>query len=148
VPDYSDPTPVRQQIAEDLREQIRAGKYAPGDRLPANIALAEHYGVATETIRSALGDLRAEKAVETRSTRGTYVTDVRPAGPPPDLSAVGEQLASLADLTEDYPDLRARVDRLEANLMDLYSRFGFEYPHGGEHDNGKKAAAGRGRGGR
>lgn len=64
----------------------------------------------------------------------------------PDLKAVSEQVAELAQRTEEYPDLRARVNRMEANLMDLYNRLGFEYPHGGEHDNGKKATAARGRG--
>lgn len=73
VPDYSDATPVRRQIAEDLRDQIRAGTYAPGSRLPSNVALSERYGVATETIRAALEELRTEGIVATQSTRGTFV---------------------------------------------------------------------------
>lgn len=139
VPDYSDPTTVRKQIAEDLRGQIRVGKYAPNGRLPSNKALAKHYGVAPETIRSALDELRAEKVVETRSTRGTFVTEVRPAGPPPDLKAVGERLAHLTERVEEYEDLRAEMGKLEADIRYIYDWLGIEYPHGGEHDGTQKA---------
>jgi DNA-binding FadR family transcriptional regulator len=139
VPDYSDPTPVRRQIADDLRVQIRAGRHAPGSRLPSNIALAKRYGVATETIRSALDELRAEKTVETRSTRGTFVTGIPPASPRPDLSAVIGQVAELADLTEDYPDLRARVGKMEAILINLHLRLGYPNPYEDGHDNAREA---------
>lgn len=146
VPDYSDPTPAYVQIADDLRSLISAGIYQPGGRLPSNKALTEKYEVADGTIRQALDTLRAEGVIATRSTRGTFVVSRPAADMRPAPRAVAEQLADLAERVKDYPDLRARVDRLEANLMDLYNRLGFEYPHGGEHDNGKKAAAGRGRG--
>lgn len=148
MPDYSDTTPAYVQIADDLRGQIRAGAYDDAEgKLPSNKDLSEKYGVADGTIRSALELLRSEGTVETRSTRGTYATG-KPAADRArlNLQTVGEQLAELEERTADYPDLRARVDLLEANLMDLYSRLGYEYPHGGQHDNGKKAAARRGRG--
>jgi GntR family transcriptional regulator len=134
VPDYSDPTPARKQIAEDLREQIRAGKYAPGSRIPSNLALAKHYKVAPETVRAALAELGIDGTVVTQSTRGTFVVSK------PDLKATGEQLAELAEHVKGYADLRAWVAELEANLMDLYNKFGFEYPHGGEHDSEEKPA--------
>jgi DNA-binding GntR family transcriptional regulator len=147
VPDYSDPAPVRRQIADDLRAQIRAGTYAPGGRLPSNIALAERYGVATETIRSALDELRADKTVETRSTRGTFVTSVPPASPRPDLSVVSERVAELAERVEEYADLRAEVGRLRADILYLYDRFAVPYDHGdgGAHDGTEQAGRRRAR---
>jgi hypothetical protein len=39
---------------------------------------------------------------------------------------------------KEYPALRAWVGELEANLMDLYARLGYDYPHGGEHDSEEK----------
>lgn len=142
MPDYSDPTPVRQQIAEDLRRQIRAGMNAPGSRLPSNVALARHYGVAAETIRSALDELRAEKVVETRSTRGTYVMSVPAAGRARlDLQAAGEQLA---ELHRELGELRSRLGRIEAAIVTLTKRSGLPNPFGGEHDEaGKTARRGR-----
>jgi DNA-binding GntR family transcriptional regulator len=152
VPDYSDPTPAKSQIAGDLREKIRAGAYAPESRLPSNVALAKLYGVAPETIRSALDELRAEKAVETRSTRGTYVTNVPAADRVRlDLKTAGEQLANLTQRVEEYADLRAKVEllearlgRIEADVLYLYDRDGIEYDHGGgRHDDAEKAAGRR-----
>jgi DNA-binding GntR family transcriptional regulator len=152
VPDYSDPTPARSQIAADLRDQIRAGTYAPESRLPSNVALAKRYGVAPETIRSALDELRAEKIVETRSTRGTYVTSVPTADRVHlDLATAGERLADLTTRVEEYDDLRARVEvlesrlgRIEADVLYLYDRDGIEYDHGGgRHDDAEKAAGRR-----
>jgi GntR family transcriptional regulator len=138
VPDFSDPTPARKQIAEDLREQIRAGKYAPGSRLPSNLALSKHYRVAPETVRAALAELGGDGLVVTQSTRGTFVVSRPPASGEADLKAAGERLTELAERVEGYADLRAWVAELEANVMDLYNRFGFEYPHGGEHDSEEK----------
>jgi len=73
VPDFADPTPAYKQIAGDLRDRMSAGEYAPGDRLPSYRALTERYGVASETIRAALDDLRGEGLIASQSTRGTYV---------------------------------------------------------------------------
>lgn len=152
VPDYSDPTPAKTQIAGDLREKIRAGAYPPDSRLPSNVALAKIYGVAPETIRSALDEMRAEKIVETRSTRGTYVTSVPAAERVRlDLKTAGEHLADLDRRVEGYDDLRARVEqldarigRIEADVLYLYERDGIEYDHhGGEHDDAEKAAGRR-----
>ena len=73
VPDYADPRPAYMQIADDLRGQIEAGKYGPGDRLPSNRLMSEQYGVAAETLRQALDVLRGEGLIATQSTRGTFV---------------------------------------------------------------------------
>jgi GntR family transcriptional regulator len=153
VPDYSDPTPARKQIADDLREQIRAGKYAPGSRLPSNLALSKHYKVAPETVRAALGELGGDGTVVTQSTRGTFVVNKPTADVRPDLQALGEQLAELAERVKDDDDLRARVEqmearlgRVEADVRYLYDRDGIDYDHEGEHDDaGKSARRGRGR---
>jgi DNA-binding GntR family transcriptional regulator len=114
VPDFGDPRAPYVQIADHLREQIAAGRYQPGDRLPSISALVAEYGSATETVRRALGVLRAQSLVETHSTRGTFV--LRPPGEPEPDAAVAKLSAELAELREmvrDHEvilrDLRQRV---------------------------------------
>ena len=151
MPDYSDPTPARKQIAEDLREQIRTGRYAAGSRLPSNLALSKHYKVAPETVRAALAELGTDGTVVTQSTRGTFVVD-KPAAErvQVDLKAAAEQLADLSERVAEYGDLRARVEeleakfgRLQADVRYLYDKSGDEYDHGSEHDGTGKAAGQR-----
>lgn len=116
VPDFSDPRPVYVQIADDLREQIRAGKYAPGDKLPTVRTLAtEVYHVVPGTIRDALDVLRHEGIVESRSTRGTYVmSKPREPEPSPEFRALEEQVRQLKELMEQRLDeVEARLDEYE-----------------------------------
>lgn len=61
-------------IAAVLRREIAKGNYRLHDRLPASRTLAEHYGVARNTLRDALGHLEKEGLLETRPGSGTYVT--------------------------------------------------------------------------
>jgi DNA-binding transcriptional MocR family regulator len=53
-------------IADKLREQIRQGHYAPGQRLPAEAELLEHHGVSLMTMRRSLAMLREEGLIATR----------------------------------------------------------------------------------
>lgn len=80
VPDLADPRPPYLQIADDLRRQIKTGRYRPGDRLPSLPAMSEDYGSASETVRRALRTLRDEGLVATQSTRGTFVLRSAPPG--------------------------------------------------------------------
>lgn len=67
--------PVHRQIADLLRDQIRAGVLRPGDRLPAEMRLAQEYGVNRDTVRSAFAILRSEGLVVTRAPRGSVVRE-------------------------------------------------------------------------
>ena len=60
-------------VAAILRREILNGTYRQHDRLPASRELAQHYGVARNTLRDALAKLEAEGLVETRPGSGTYV---------------------------------------------------------------------------
>ena len=54
MPESIDPTsdrPVYRQIADQLRQAIREGRYGEGDALPSETALAESYGVTRMTAR-------------------------------------------------------------------------------------------------
>ncbi|MFE3073532.1 GntR family transcriptional regulator [Streptomyces sp. NPDC059247] len=62
----------RHVIADDLRDQIAAGRIKPGERLPAEAQLAAHYTVSTPTLRNALALLQAEGLVDKIHGKGNY----------------------------------------------------------------------------
>lgn len=65
-------TAVYEQLAAILREQIRAGRYPPGERLPSEHALAAQYAVSRPTVRQALAILRAQHLIETIDGVGSH----------------------------------------------------------------------------
>jgi len=70
--------PKYQRIADALREAIRSGTYAPGDRLPGENDLMATYEVARMTARQALGVLQSEGLAESRKGAGVFVRSFRP----------------------------------------------------------------------
>ncbi|MEU5186971.1 winged helix-turn-helix domain-containing protein [Streptomyces klenkii] len=69
------PDPPYRQIAADLTQEIESGALAPGSPMPSEKELVERYGVARNTVRSALALLRDAGLVYTVPGRGTYVRD-------------------------------------------------------------------------
>jgi GntR family transcriptional repressor for pyruvate dehydrogenase complex len=64
------------QVAEELRSLLMSGRYAPGERLPAERDLAARLGVSRPTAREAIGHLAEAGLVQARRGSGTYVTAV------------------------------------------------------------------------
>jgi len=83
--------PLYQQVADRLRRQITAGKYAVGAQLPVEAALCQEFGVSRITIRAALAQLVDAHLLRRYRGKGTFV-----AGPP-----VEHQLIRLTDFVED-----------------------------------------------
>lgn len=69
------PTPRYQQVADALREQILAGEWGPGERVPSGPDLAEEHGVSRGTARDAVRVLVREGLVVTEQGRGTRVRE-------------------------------------------------------------------------
>jgi GntR family transcriptional regulator len=65
------------QIAEAIRSRIRAGHWAPGERLPSIPTLAEMFGVAKQTVQRTVDQLRIEGVLITKPGSGTYVRGTR-----------------------------------------------------------------------
>jgi GntR family transcriptional regulator len=61
------------QIADQLRERIRRGDWAAGERLPSIPAIAEMFGVAKQTVQRTVDQLRVEGLLITKPGSGTYV---------------------------------------------------------------------------
>lgn len=61
-------------IAATLTDEIRAGHYRPGDKLPTEAALAARFGVNRHTVRHALSALSGRDLVHSRRGSGVFVT--------------------------------------------------------------------------
>ena len=72
--DPSEPMPLYEQVAADIRRAIADGEVKPGGRLPLAKDLATVLGVNTNTVLRALRMLRDEGLLEFRRGRGITVT--------------------------------------------------------------------------
>jgi GntR family transcriptional regulator len=113
--------PRYHQIAQILRERIRSGSVAPGERLDNQRRLAQDFEVTLMTLRQALEVLERESLITRRHGLGTFVASPSVdydilhfrafAG---DLTAVGENVATRFLRTQ-----RARADRHAARELGL-----------------------------
>lgn len=69
------PTPVYEQVVEQIVEGVRSGQLVPGEKLPPVRQLAGDLGVAVNTVAKAYRQLEEEGHVETRGRGGTVVRD-------------------------------------------------------------------------
>lgn len=69
------------RVAADIAARIESGELAPGTRLRSELDLAEHYGVAYQTVRHAMKVLRERGLIVSIQGRGTFVRDPLPPAP-------------------------------------------------------------------
>jgi GntR family transcriptional repressor for pyruvate dehydrogenase complex len=74
------PKKISAQIAEQIRNSIMSGEFAPGDRLPPERELAEMFGVSRPSVREALNILGASGLVEALQGGGTTVKSLMEQG--------------------------------------------------------------------
>lgn len=104
-------------IATRLREAILGGRYADGERLPAERDLTEHFGAARGTVRGALRRLEEMGLVTRRMGSGTFVT--HRAGPGEEDIAENTSPIELIDVRLAIePDI-ARMAVINATARDL-----------------------------
>ncbi|MEV7889599.1 FadR/GntR family transcriptional regulator [Streptomyces sp. NPDC002817] len=72
------PSPLVEQAAERLREQIAAGHWAVGSKLPGETTLARELGVGRSTVREALRALAGAGLVQPRQGAGVFVLATEP----------------------------------------------------------------------
>ncbi|MEW5812785.1 MAG: GntR family transcriptional regulator [Actinomycetota bacterium] len=111
--------PAYQVLREQLRQEIRAGAYAGGVRLPTEAELAARHGLSRQTVRRAFQDLVAEGMVYRVPGRGSYAGEsgrryLRRLGSIDDLMSLSD------DTTMEVLDgLRRRVDIDAASRLRL-----------------------------
>jgi len=71
--------PKHRDLSRQLRADIAAGRYRPGERLPSEPQFARQSGVSRPTVARALLDLQQEGLIERRPGSGTYVRSTAPA---------------------------------------------------------------------
>ncbi len=69
--------PLYQQLMLRLKNDIVAGVYPAGGRIPSEQVLCESYGISRVTVRKALLDLVLEGLLVRRQGKGTFVADKR-----------------------------------------------------------------------
>jgi len=62
-----------QWLLDRLLEDIRSGRYQPGDLLPTEHALMAQYGLSSTTVRRTLRELEARGVIYRRAGKGTFV---------------------------------------------------------------------------
>ncbi|MBV9931740.1 MAG: FadR family transcriptional regulator [Alphaproteobacteria bacterium] len=117
-----------QRIARLVFDELARGKYAVGDRLPAERDLAEEHNVSRPVVREAMIALEVQGLVEVRLGAGAYVRRLPQSGDSPAFNVTGFELtearllfegeaAALAatQITDEELDrLDALVDRIAA----------------------------------
>lgn len=65
---------LSERLVEQVKEQIRSGELAPGDRLQTERVLGASLGVSRTVVREAVARLQAEGLLEPRHGSGVFVT--------------------------------------------------------------------------
>ena len=111
--------PAYQTLRQQLQDEIAAGRYQDGVRLPTESELVARHGLSRQTVRRAFQDLVAEGLVYRVPGRGTYASESGHRY----LRQLGsiEDLMSLSDDTtmEVLSGLRRRVDVEAASRLRL-----------------------------
>jgi GntR family transcriptional regulator len=76
--DRVSPVPFYFQLSELLEQEIVAGRYEAGIRLPSEPEISQRYGLSRTTVRQALGRLEQEGLIARRRGQGTFVRGGRP----------------------------------------------------------------------
>ena len=152
VPDIADRSrPVYLAIADAIGDDIRAGRLAPGQRLPPQRTLAERIGIDFTTVSRAYGEARDRGLVDARVGQGTFVRSGTRATPSPAAAAVSPAAppaAALVDMTMNQPplpDSPALLQRMRAGMAEAVAGLGpsdlLHYPDAGDRREERAAGA-------
>src|SRR5438552_15849480 len=101
--DRSEPMPLHEQVAAEIRRAIADGEAGPGERLPPARDLAAVLDVNTNTVLRALRLLRDEGLLEFRRGRGVTVVGT------PERGAVTAKAKELSSFVRRPGDRRYQI---------------------------------------
>ena len=107
------PSPLHLQIAEDLRQRIRAGEFEQKS-FPSLRSLAKHYETAQVTVHDAVKALQQEKLIISVSGKGTFVLPMESSASTA-ANESGNLEEQVALLRTELEDVKERLSRLEGN---------------------------------
>ena len=102
-----------------IRDMIRKGELAPGDRLPPERKLAEAFGVSRNSLRQALQALAERKIIESRQGDGNYLLTSPEASLSEDIiiDTINEQSDFLHDIIEFRHMMEPQIAALAARRI-------------------------------
>ena len=111
-----DPRAPYLQIMDALRTAIRNGEFPPGSQIPSTNELTLRYGVARNTVRSAVGKLTEEGLLVPRHGSGVFVHSnlPEPLQTGDSSSRIDAVVRELDDVRDEVRDLRRRMADLES----------------------------------
>jgi GntR family transcriptional regulator/MocR family aminotransferase len=102
--DRSRPEPLRVQLEHELRDAIRSGRLAAGERLPSSRALAAELGISRGLVLECYSQLQAEGFLTSRSGSATRVAAGGLASSEPPVAALPAPRLEV-DFLPGVPDL-------------------------------------------
>jgi DNA-binding GntR family transcriptional regulator len=109
VIDRSSYEPAYAQLVRILLEQIAAGLFRPGDRLPSEAQLCERYEVSPMTVRRVINILADQGVVIAEQGRGTFVK-------PLELGTATFDLDRLQQLFRDEDHSRVKLSEVRISM--------------------------------
>jgi GntR family transcriptional regulator/MocR family aminotransferase len=110
--DRTRPEPLRVQLEHELREAIRSGRLAAGERLPSSRAMASGLGISRGLVLECYSQLQAEGFLTSRTGSATRVAAgaLAPAAPPapvhtPEPAGPAPSPRLAVDFVPGVPDL-------------------------------------------
>ncbi len=94
--DETDPRPIYQQIADEVRRGLVVGTLRAEDALPSVRQLAAELRVNPNTVQQAYRELEREGLVHVRRGKGTYVAEMRDGGRARERSTLARSVAQRA----------------------------------------------------
>jgi len=106
-------------LARSLFEDLSKGKYAVGDRLPAERELAAEYAVSRPTVREAIIALEVQGLVEVRIGSGAYVRQIPGTGDSPGFNVTAFEVTEARLLIEGEAAALAAIGITDVELDEL-----------------------------
>lgn len=112
------------QIVDKLGNMIKSGEFKPGDRLPSERNLSEHFGVSRPPLREAIIALEVMGLVEVKPGSGVYVLDPVNA---PNNTTLSEDLPGPFEILEarllfETDAVSLAAERISNNELQLLSQ--------------------------
>lgn len=105
-----------EDVANHIADNIRAGTWGPGTRIPTEAELASHFDVSRSTVREAIKSLQIAGILHSRSGSGTYV-----CGSAPLVLHTKELMSLMIDADSLHELVQARII-LEPELAALAAK--------------------------
>lgn len=102
--------PLYVQLAKNLQEAIKSGKFPVGSLLPTEYELSDRYSASRHTVRAAIAELQASGLVSRKKKVGTKVEASSPT------ATYKQTVNSVEDLTE-FGEKHARQIQLIAKVI-------------------------------